>query len=101
MKTRPIIKSDGTLYGHAIRCPACDDYHVFACKVDAGKAGWSFNGDRERPTFSPSMYSVARNAEMGLEEICHSFVRDGRIEYLSDCTHAMAGKTVDLPEVEP
>lgn len=28
---------------------------------------------------------------------CHSFVRDGKIEFLSDSTHKLAGQTVDLP----
>lgn len=28
--------------------------------------------------------------------ICHSFVRNGKIEFLSDCTHELAGKTVEL-----
>ena len=31
----------------------------------------------------------------------HSYVTDGRIQYLSDCTHPLAGQTVDLPDVEP
>ena len=30
---------------------------------------------------------------------CHSFVTDGRIQFLADCTHPLAGQTVDLPEV--
>ncbi len=29
--------------------------------------------------------------------VCHSFLTDGRIQFLDDCTHAMAGQTVDLP----
>lgn len=29
--------------------------------------------------------------------VCHSFVRAGRIEFLGDCTHALAGQTVPLP----
>ena len=28
---------------------------------------------------------------------CHCFVRDGRIEYLSDSTHEFRGKSVDMP----
>lgn len=28
---------------------------------------------------------------------CHSFVRDGKIEFLNDSTHSLAGQTVDLP----
>lgn len=30
--------------------------------------------------------------------LCHSFVTDGRIQFLSDSTHDLAGQTVDLPE---
>jgi hypothetical protein len=30
---------------------------------------------------------------------CHSFVTDGRIAFLTDCSHALAGQTVDLPEM--
>ncbi|MNJ76318.1 hypothetical protein D3C77_735750 [compost metagenome] len=33
-------------------------------------------------------------------KVCHSFVTDGRSQYLTDCTHALAGQTVDLPEWE-
>ena len=32
------------------------------------------------------------------EERCHSFIRDGKIQYLNDCTHEFAGKTVELPD---
>lgn len=28
--------------------------------------------------------------------VCHSFVFDGEIRFLGDCTHALAGKTVPL-----
>jgi hypothetical protein len=30
--------------------------------------------------------------------VCHSFVTDGKIQFLSDCTHALAGQTVALPD---
>jgi hypothetical protein len=32
------------------------------------------------------------------DEICHSFVTAGHIQFLSDCTHEMAGQTVEIPE---
>ena len=32
--------------------------------------------------------------------VCHSYVTDGRIRFLNDCTHALTGQTVDLPEYE-
>ena len=31
-------------------------------------------------------------------KVCHSFIRDGRIQFLGDCTHHLAGQTVDLPD---
>ena len=63
-------------------------------------------------TFSPSIKVTYRHpkghtnenpAPLGwageyVEEICHSFVIDGRIQFLSDCTHALANQTVDLPD---
>lgn len=29
---------------------------------------------------------------------CHSFVVDGRMQFLGDCTHALAGQMVDIPD---
>lgn len=34
----------------------------------------------------------------GLPSRCHSFVRAGMIEFLSDCTHALRGQTVSIPD---
>lgn len=77
----------------AFTCPGCDCDHAIPVEKPnpANGAMWSFNGDLDRPTFSPSLHLVG---------FCHSFVTDGRIQFLSDCTHALAGQTVDLPEVE-
>jgi uncharacterized C2H2 Zn-finger protein len=90
------------------RCPGCDEVfrqnnpeyaestiRLFGSHcVDVNR--WSFNGDFEKPTFSPSVLVTGGEHETR----CHSFVRDGRIEYLGDCTHPLAGQTVDLPEME-
>lgn len=32
---------------------------------------------------------------------CHTFITDGKVQFLSDCTHALAGQTLDLPELPP
>lgn len=32
------------------------------------------------------------------QTICHLFIKEGKIEYLSDCTHSLAGTTIDLPD---
>lgn len=63
-----------------------------------GPRAWSFNGDTERPTLRPSI--LFRGDERGNGgHRCHSFVTDGRIQFLADCTHAMRGRVDDLPEV--
>ena len=56
---------------------------------------WGYNRKREAPTFTPSI--LARYQMHGGEIVCHSFITDGRIQYLGDCTHSLAGQTVDLP----
>ena len=33
--------------------------------------------------------------------VCHHFIRDGKIQFLGDCTHALRGQTVDLPDIPP
>lgn len=30
--------------------------------------------------------------------VCHSFVTDGQIHFIGDCSHSLKGKTVELPE---
>lgn len=31
---------------------------------------------------------------------CHSVVTDGRIMFCTDSTHALAGQTVDMPDID-
>lgn len=69
-------------------CPGCNTAHG----IDTGK-GWKYNGDADCPTIEPSILSSGSN---GPE--CHSYVRDGRIQFLSDCKHNLAGQTVDIPD---
>jgi len=112
---RASLADNGTAPGRRVtfRCPGCDDVHWVT--VDAPD-GWSWNGDLERPTFSPSVLMsgnyadppvTSANYEQWKREpweqtmvrrVCHSFVTDGRIQFLGDCTHDLAGQTVDLPE---
>lgn len=37
---------------------------------------------------------------VGGYKLCDSFIRDGMVLFLPDCSHELAGKTVDLLEVE-
>lgn len=109
MRAKTVEDADGKFYGVRITCPGCKGYHLLpvtwlpAGRVESphvvGKPHWTFNGDMERPTFAPSILSRYTSESKG-ERVCHSFVREGRIEFLNDCTHALAGQTVDLPDIE-
>lgn len=69
-------------------CPGCQRSHGFHVPR------WSWNGSFEKPTFTPSLLCDSDTPERR----CHSFVTDGRIQFLTDCHHALAGRTVDLPD---
>lgn len=71
-------------------CPACDSPHA---PVIEGVDPWAWNGDRERPTVTPSIRVTDHDGSR-----CHSYVTDGQIQFLSDCTHALAGQTVPIPD---
>lgn len=81
-------------------CPGCDGAHVVRVEGD-DHPRWTFNGEPERATLSPSILVTYDGRDAGVDDApparCHSFVREGRIEFLSDCTHALAGRTVELP----
>lgn len=84
-------------------CPACEGLHA----VGTGPNGWEFNDDTERPTLSPSLlvrghqwpadnpfHKPKHQVEPGGQTVCHSFVIAGQWQFLSDCTHTLAGQIV-------
>jgi hypothetical protein len=78
-------------------CPGCKCCHGVWTKKRDNYPHWKFNGDLENPTLSPSV--LVRFGPNG-SNVCHSFIKNGMIEFLSDCTHDLKGKTVPLPDVE-
>lgn len=98
MKCKPLHNPTGVYQGELIECPACGYGHFFRTVPHDNLPVWTFNGDREKPTFADSMLVNANVTSPGAVR-CHSFVREGRIEFLSDCSHPLAGQTVDLPEI--
>ncbi|MCC4296282.1 DUF6527 family protein [Aurantimonas coralicida] len=80
-------------------CPGCDGAHRVTVGEGPGPR-WGFNGDYDRPTFTPSVKVSYPGPDAGVDgappAVCHSFVREGRIQFLGDCTHALAGQTVSL-----
>lgn len=115
-RAKVITDLDGRFYGIRIDCQGCDSVgplgHVLPVRWcppgmvpsphSANKPQWDFNGNLELPTLKPSILSrweQHAGTEREIRRVCHSFVTDGRIQYLSDCTHAYAGQTMDLPEI--
>lgn len=100
-------------------CPGCDMAHRIQHGSGDGPR-WGWNGNGEKPTFTPSIlvrateltekgdaelkqWQTAGYPDRGgvafdhVDTVCHSFITDGRIQFLGDCTHALADQTVELP----
>lgn len=88
-------------------CPGCADLH--AAEVE-GQPRWEWDGNLDAPTISPSIKVTGVQWETSSpfhkphhavapkgQTCCHSFVRQGRWEFLGDCTHHLADQTVPLP----
>lgn len=109
MKVKPDHNKEGEQTGYRFTCPGCGSEHSIAVRPHLNHcgAGWVFNGNMDTPTFTPSlmvkmgpMWPEWSEAHGGRQfEICHSFIIEGRIQFLSDCTHKLAGQTVDLPDI--
>lgn len=97
------------------KCPGCGDMHV----VPGDR--WRITGTTpQNVTCAPSLHCTCGHFVAGQPQPpdgtcwckwnrehpdqpgpecyrCHSFIRGGRIEFLADCSHALAGKTVPVP----
>lgn len=98
-------------------CPGCQEHHTVAIENGSGK-GWQWNKDVLFPTFYPSIkVSFVKATPEGekmmqdrtplpegvdrypcTDEVCHSFVKDGNIQFLEDCTHPLAGCKIPIPQ---
>ena len=91
-------------------CPGCETVHWVPIAQGHGENPWGFERDAAgRPTLSPSVLTYPRqkfkndDAPLAQREIittprCHLFIKAGQIEFLADCTHSFAGKTVPCEE---
>ncbi len=115
-----VIVKDGVL---GFKCIGCGHSHWINVDGSAPEGkNWQWNGDLIAPTITPSVLGRSIDAgKMTDEEFdnyqadmkakgtdwalqnspfrtcCHLFIRDGRVQYLADCTHALAGQTIELP----
>lgn len=105
------ILRDTTDNGLMWWCPGCDEAHRIQHGEGLGPR-WGWNGSVDKPTFTPSVlvrgvkhmtdeqharFMATRELPDPEPYVCHSFVVDGQMQMLADCTHALAGKTVDIP----
>lgn len=100
----PILRrADDLLLWH---CPGCKTAHGIRNKAatlpgEHDGPGWHWNGNAERPTFTPSVLVRYPGSDAGQDgappAVCHSFVVDGQMQFLTDCTHVLAGQTVPIP----
>jgi len=87
-------------------CPGCKELHGFCTKAPQPPEStyinpvWSFNGNAESPTFTPSLLHKRHTSDYpGCKPHCHIIVTDGRIQFCADCEHELAGQTIDLTTI--
>lgn len=111
-------------------CPGCKCAHAVPVKQleqprgsepsgTMPAAGWDWNGSLDAPTLSPSVLVYSRQTLIDpdlpwgdgpgqltapenkrMTPQCHTFIREGRIEFLPDCTHDLAGQTVPMDDLD-
>lgn len=100
-------------------CPGCKCGHGVRVKNDGPGPVWGWNNSYDKPTFTPSiLINTTEFTERGKADyeawyiagcpkpaptsfeskplICHTFVTDGIIHFLGDCTHYLANQQIPL-----
>jgi Family of unknown function (DUF6527) len=115
-RVSPPERGDGSNHADFIFwCPGCRCGHgIWTTQRNSWGGHWQFNGNMERPTFSPSLLIThdestppvtPENIEQWqkqpwpqtkVRKVCHSFITDGKIQFLPDCTHELRGQTVPM-----
>ncbi len=87
---------ENTILGYHFWCPGCKRVHGFRIRRyeadESPQPLWTFDGDLNKPTFSPSLLYQTVTPR------CHLFLTGGQLHFLTDCGHELAGKVVDLPD---
>jgi hypothetical protein len=97
-------------------CQGCEQMHHV--RIGSGEGvRWGYNGNPDKPTFTPSVlyqqdmwvppvtlenieqWRAAPWEQHQEHWVCHTFITDGMVQFLGDCTHGLAGQTLPLPEL--
>ena len=98
-KVSKVYNSRNDLVGYSFECLRCKCSHLYYVSHKGHQgATWKFNGDIEKPSFTPSL--LVNAARLPHTPRCHLFVTDGFIRYLADCTHDLAGQTIEMQPIE-
>jgi len=90
---KPLHKKE-KLIGYTMLCPGCDELHAIYTDYD-NHPNWSFDGNVDNPTFTPSLRVRFHDGK-----ICHSFIKDGKWQFLNDCHHSLAGQTIPMTFID-
>jgi hypothetical protein len=88
----------------------------------AGTGKWTWNGDTEKPTLKPSVLTEAGHFASNFDNVndscwckyykehpnekaifhcfrCHTWINDGKVQFLPDSTHEFSGQTLELLDI--
>jgi hypothetical protein len=88
-------------------CQGCESLHQIWYEGGVPGRNWGWDGNVDAPTFTPSVlvtYPANPDAdedfkEWRTERRCHTFITNGQVQFLGDCTQALAGQTLPLPDL--
>ena len=95
-----LVEQETGRVGVWFTCPGCNSYHKVVVDNKGQGPQWGWNGSLDSPTFTPSILVSWTYGPEKIKNQCHSFVTDGKIRFLNDCTHNLKGQIVDLPETK-
>ena len=95
------VVDEGKEVGYYFDCPGCKLGHTLIVRPygDDSLPVWKFNGDMDSPTFRPGI-RLKRASPDGKEIVsCNLFVTDGRLYFWNDCSHDLAGLSIEMQSV--
>lgn len=92
-------------------CPGCEDHHHIRTEEaptwgrdlttkEPYQVCWRFNGDMDKPTFSPSMKLTTQVGQGRAIHVCHVAIHGGMLEYFAATSHGLAKKFIPMTELE-
>ena len=96
-----VVNDHGVTYPNLMFvCPGCSEFggsglHMLPVNTDKKSPAWDWDGNLEAPTVNPSILTNKDREEFR----CHSFLRNGVLEFLGDCAHSLKNQHVPLPDL--